>query len=147
MNQYIESAYKEAIKAKELGEVPVGAVIVKNGKIIAKAHNLREKKKNTLAHAEILCIDKACKKIDGWRLDNCEMYITLEPCMMCCGAIAQSRISKIYFCALDDKNGCVITKANILDVDITHKVEYEYIEDKRCSEILKDFFKKLREKK
>ena len=94
LNKYLKEAYEEAIKAYKKKEVPVGAIIVKDGKIIAKAHNLREIKKNSLAHAEIICINKACKKLRNWRLDNCVMYVTLYPCEMCMGAIKQSVIDQ-----------------------------------------------------
>lgn len=147
MNNYMKIALNEAKKAYLKYEVPVGAIIVKDGIVIAKAHNLREKKNTALAHAEILCINKACKKLNSWRLDGCEMYVTLEPCLMCAGAITQSRISKVIIGAMDEKNGCVGSKANVLDIDVTSKVEYEYILEEECSNILKDFFKKLRENK
>ncbi len=130
----MNEALKEAKKAYIKKEVPVGAVIVKNGKVIAKAHNLREKKKNALAHAEILCINKACKKLRNWRLEDCEMYVTLYPCDMCMGAIKQSRISRVYCGALDDKN-------NNIDNNLC-----EYVSNEQCSEILKMFFKELRRK-
>ena len=134
----MEEAYKEAKKAYKKLEVPVGAVIVKNGEIVARAHNLREKKNSAIAHAEILCIEKACKKINSWRLDNLEMYVTLEPCSMCAGAIIQSRIKKVYIGATDLKNGCVSSVANIFNINTTHKVEYEYLNNcEECSEILK----------
>ena len=145
MNKYMEEAYKEAKKAYKKLEVPVGAVIVKNGEIVARAHNLREKKNSAIAHAEILCIEKACKKINSWRLDNLEMYVTLEPCSMCAGAIIQSRIKKVYIGATDLKNGCVSSVANIFNINTTHKVEYEYLNNcEECSEIMSDFFKDLR---
>lgn len=138
-------ALKEAKKAYKKLEVPIGAVIVKDGKIIAKAHNLREKKQSSLAHAEILAIKKACEKLESWRLDGAELYVTLEPCAMCAGAITQARIKKVYFGAKDEKNGCVGSIANIFDdIKTTHKVEYEYIENKECSDILSNFFKELR---
>lgn len=145
MNKFMLEALKEAKKADKILEVPIGAVIVKDDTIIARAHNLREKKQTSLAHAEILCIDKACKKLKSWRLDGCEMYVTLEPCPMCAGAIIQSRIKKIYIGAMDEKNGSVGSKANILsDICTTHKVEYEYMIEKECSDIITNFFKKLR---
>lgn len=97
MNCYMELALKEAYKSYKKGDVPVGAVIVKNGKIIAKAHNLKEKKHNPLMHAEIIAINKASKRLKRWRLDDCELYVTMEPCMMCTGAIIQSRIKKVYY--------------------------------------------------
>ncbi len=125
-------ALKEAKKAYAKKEVPVGAVIVKDDKIIARAHNLRETKKNVLAHAEILCIDKACKKLKSWRLDGCIMYVTLYPCQMCFGAIKQSRVEKVFFGALD---------SNTYEYD---KDLFEYIENNECSQILRDFFKELR---
>lgn len=97
MNCYMELALKEAYKSYKKGDVPVGAIIVKNGKIIAKAHNLKEKKHNPLMHAEIIAINKASKRLKRWRLDDCELYVTMEPCMMCTGAIIQSRIKKVYY--------------------------------------------------
>lgn len=97
MNCYMELALKEAYRSYKKGDVPVGAVIVRNGKIIAKAHNLKEKKHNPLMHAEIVAINKASKKLKRWRLDDCELYVTMEPCMMCTGAIIQSRIKKVYY--------------------------------------------------
>ncbi len=97
MNCYMELALKEAYKSYKKGDVPVGAVVVKNGKIIAKAHNLKEKKHNPLMHAEIIAISKASKRLKRWRLDDCELYVTMEPCMMCTGAIMQSRIKKVYY--------------------------------------------------
>jgi hypothetical protein bcoam_00240 len=144
-NEYMNLALKEAKKAYKKLEVPIGAVIVKDGKIIARAHNLREKKQSSLAHAEILAIKKACEKLESWRLDGAELYVTLEPCAMCAGAITQARIKKVYFGAKDEKNGCVGSIANIFDdIKTTHKVEYEYIENKECSDILSNFFKELR---
>lgn len=144
-NEYMNLALKEAKKAYKKLEVPIGAVIVKDGKIIAKAHNLREKKQSSLTHAEILAIKKACEKLESWRLDGAELYVTLEPCAMCAGAITQARIKKVYFGAKDEKNGCVGSIANIFDdIKTTHKVEYEYIENKECSDILSNFFKELR---
>ena len=142
MDKFMKAALKEAQKAKEKFEVPIGAVIVKDGVIIAKAHNLREKKQSSLAHAEILCIEKACKKLKSWRLDSCQMYVTLEPCAMCSGAITQCRIKKVYIGAMDEKNGCVGSISNVFkDIPTTHKVEYEYMLDERCSSIISDFFK------
>lgn len=97
MNCYMELALKEAYRSYKKGDVPVGAVIVKNGKIIAKAHNLKEKKHNPLMHAEVIAINRASKRLKRWRLDDCELYVTMEPCMMCTGAIIQSRIKKVYY--------------------------------------------------
>ena len=125
-NKFMKQALKEAKKAYEKLEVPVGAVIVKDGKIIAKAHNLKETKTDTTKHAEILAIQKASKKLESWRLLDCEMYITLEPCSMCAGAIINSRIKKIYIGALDEKTGAAGSVLNLFeDYKFNHKVEVE----------------------
>lgn len=145
--EYLMKALNEAKKAYKKEEVPIGAIIVKDDKIIARAHNLRENKNSSLAHAEILCIEKACKKLNSCRLDGCVMYVTLEPCAMCAGAINQSRISKIFFGARDHKNGCIGSVCNILDENLTVKVKYEYLEETQCSSILSDFFRMLRKNK
>lgn len=134
VDKYLKEAIKEAKKAYQKGEVPVGAVIVKDEKIIARAHNLKEYKKNPLAHAEILCINKACKKLNNWRLDGCDMYVTLQPCSMCMGAISQARINNVFIGALDNKE---YKETNI---------NIEYIKSDECESILKDFFKELRNK-
>lgn len=147
MNKYMKLALKEAKKAYFKNEVPVGAIIVKDNKVISKAHNLRETKNSSLAHAEIIAIQKACKKLNSWRLDNCIMYVTLEPCMMCSGAIVQSRIKHVVIGALDRKNGVVESICKIFDIDTTHKVSHEIENNKECSEILTDFFKELRANK
>ena len=124
--KFMKEALKEAQKAYEKLEVPVGAVIVKDGKIIAKAHNLKETKTDTTKHAEILAIQKASKKLESWRLLDCEMYITLEPCSMCAGAIINSRIKKIYIGALDEKTGAAGSVLNLFeDYKFNHKVEVE----------------------
>lgn len=134
--KYMKIAIKEAQKAYKKGEIPVGAVIVKNNKIISKAHNMKEKYNNPLNHAEILCIKKACKKIKNWRLDNCILYVTMEPCMMCCGAILESRIKKIVFSVYNEKTG--YTK-KIKNIEIKSNIlEKEY------KMMLKSFFKKIR---
>lgn len=147
MDKFFKEALKEAKKAFLKDEVPVGAIIVKDNKIIARAHNLRETKQTSLAHAEIICINKACKKLGSWRLDGTTMYVTLEPCAMCAGAISQARIGKVYFGALDEKNGCIISKGRLLDIDLTHKCDYDYVDKyPQCSTIIKEFFKNLRKK-
>ena len=143
--KFMKEALKEAQKAFDKLEVPVGCVIVKDGKIIAKAHNLKETKKDTTKHAEILAIEKASKKLNAWRLLDCEMYITLEPCSMCAGAIINSRIKKIYIGALDEKTGAAGSVLNLFDYKFNHKVEVEKgILQKECEKVLKDFFKELR---
>ena len=144
--KFMKEALKEAKKAYEKLEVPVGCVIVKEGKIIARAHNLKETKYDTTKHAEILAIQKASKKLEAWRLLDCEMYITLEPCSMCAGAIINSRIKKIYIGAMDKKTGAAGSVLNLFnDYKFNHKVEIETgIMQEECETILKDFFKYLR---
>lgn len=146
--KYMKEALKEAKKAFEKEEIPVGVVIVKDGKIIARAHNLKESKQDTTAHAEIIAIKKASKKLNAWRLTDCEMYSTLEPCPMCAGAIIQARLKKIYIGTLDEKTGACGSVLNILqDYQFNHKVEVEYkVLEKECQDILKTFFKQLRKK-
>ena len=145
----MKEALKEAMKAYNKIEVPVGCVIVKDGKVISRAHNLKETKIDTTKHAEILAIQKASKKLNSWRLIDCEMYVTLEPCSMCAGAIINSRIKKIYIGTMDQKTGAVGSKLNLLeDFTFNHKVEVKKgILEKECEKILKDFFKTLREQK
>lgn len=147
--RFMKEALKEAKKAYEKLEVPVGCVIVKDGKIIARAHNLKETKADTTKHAEILAIQKASKKLNSWRLLECDMYVTLEPCSMCAGALINSRIKKVYYGAHDKKTGAVGSVFNLLeDYTFNHKVEYESgIMEEKCESILKDFFKNLREMK
>lgn len=148
-NKFMKQALKEAKKAYEKLEVPVGAVIVKDGKIIARAHNLKETKIDTTKHAEILAIQKASKKLESWRLLDCEMYITLEPCSMCAGAIINSRIKKVYIGALDEKTGAAGSVLNLFeDYKFNHKVEVEKgVMQEECENILKNFFKMLRKYK
>ena len=144
--KFMKAALKEAKKAYDKLEVPVGAVIVKDRKIIARAHNLKETKNDTTKHAEILAIQKASKKLNSWRLIDFEMYVTLEPCSMCAGALINSRIKKVYIGASDQKTGAVGSVFNLLeDYTFNHKVEYEkgVLQDE-CESILKEFFKELR---
>ena len=145
--KFMKEALKEAKKAYEKMEVPIGAVIVKDNKIIARAHNLRETKQKATAHAEILAIEKACNKIGAWRLENCDMYVTLEPCPMCAGAIINARIKNLYIGAMDEKGGAVGSKINLLkDIKLNHEVEVvNGILKDECSKILKEFFKELRQ--
>ena len=146
--KFMKEALKEAKKAYDKLEVPVGAVIVKDGKIIARAHNLKETKKDTTKHAEILAIEKASKKLGAWRLLDCEMYVTLEPCSMCAGAMINSRIKKLYIGALDEKTGAAGSVLNLFDYPFNHKVEVEKgIMKENCEKILKEFFKDLRKLK
>ena len=144
--KFMKEALKEAKKAYGKLEVPVGAIIVRDRKIIARAHNLKETKKDTTKHAEILAIQKASRKLESWRLLDCEMYVTLEPCSMCAGAIINARIKKLYIGALDEKTGAVGSVFNLFeDYKFNHNVEVEQgIMKEECEKILKDFFKVLR---
>ncbi len=145
-NRFMKEALKEAKKAYNKLEVPVGAVIVKDGKVIARAYNKKEEKCDTTNHAEILAIKKASKKLNSWRLLNCDMYVTLEPCSMCAGALIQSRIRKVYIGALDPKTGACGSVLNLLnDYEFNHNVEVENgVLKEECETILKQFFKELR---
>ena len=146
--KYMKAALKLAQKAADEGEVPVGAVVVCDGKIVGRGRNRRETKKNALHHAEIEAIEKACKKLGGWRLIGCTLYVTLEPCIMCAGAIMNSRIERIVIGTSDKKAGAYggIMDINSLPVNHIPQVEIGILEE-QCSEILKDFFKQLRLKK
>lgn len=145
--KFMKEALKQAQKAYDKLEVPVGAVIVKDNKVIARAYNQKEEKCDTTNHAEILAIKKASKKLGSWRLQGCEMYVTLEPCSMCAGALIQSRINKVYIGAKDPKTGACGSVLNLLnDYKFNHKVEVETgVLEKDCEKIMKDFFKELRE--
>jgi len=147
--KFMMEALKEAKKAYDKLEVPVGAVIVKEGKIIARAHNLKETKTDTTKHAEILAIQKASRKLKSWRLLDCDMYVTLEPCSMCAGAMINSRIRKIYIGTQDAKTGAVGSVFNLFnDYTFNHKVEAETgILKNECENILQQFFKELRKSK
>ena len=147
--KYMKEALKQAQKAYEKCEIPVGAVIVKEHKIIARAYNEKEYKLDTTKHAEILAIQKASKKLKSWRLQDCDMYVTLEPCSMCAGALIQARVRKLYIGTMDKKTGACGSVLNLLkDYTFNHKVEVESgILQKDCENILKNFFKELREKK
>lgn len=143
--EFMKLAIIEAEKAAEKGEVPVGAVIVKDGEVISACHNQREEKQNALSHAEIEAINTACKKLGNWRLDECEMYVTLEPCPMCTGAIINSRIKTVIFGAYDSKMGCLDSVINLCDYPFNHKVEiYGGIMEDECLTVLQNFFKNLR---
>ena len=145
---YMKEALKEAKKSLLTGDVPVGCVIVYDDKIIARGHNKREDKQQSLAHAEIVAINKACKKLGSWRLEDCTMYITLEPCVMCSGAIIQSRIPRVIYGAYDYRFGAHKSLINLFDVKVNHNVEISGgVLENECSIIIKDFFKELREKK
>ena len=147
--KFMKEAINQAKKAYDKEEIPVGAVIVKDGKIIARGYNKKEEKKDTTQHAEIIAIQKASRKIGAWRLQDCEMYVTLEPCAMCTGALIQARLKRVYIGTMDPKTGACGSVLNLLeDYKFNHKVEVETnIMQKECEKILKDFFKYLRSKK
>lgn len=139
-NKYMEIALNEAKKALEKGEIPVGAVIVKDNIVIAKAHNTREENQDALAHAEVNAIKKACEYLNNWRLENCDMYVTMEPCPMCCGAILQSRIKNVYFGAYSRDNGCMGTVVNLPKLLKNSSLTvYGGIMEDECTALLTDF--------
>jgi tRNA(adenine34) deaminase len=147
--QFMQMALKEAKTAQKKDEVPVGAVVVLNNKVIATGHNLREKKQNALLHAEVVAIEKACKKQKSWRLDECELYVTLEPCSMCAGAIINSRIKSVYFGAYDKKAGACGSVVNLLEnKQFNHNPRLQGgILEAECGSILTEFFEKKRQAK
>ncbi len=152
MNQtekFMKEAIRQAKKAGKIDEVPIGCVIVHEDKIIAHGYNRRNIDKNTLAHAELSAIKKASKKLGDWRLEGCTLYVTLEPCQMCAGAIVQARIDKVVIGCMNPKAGCAGSVLNLLQISaFNHQVELECgILEKECSQMLSDFFKKLREQK
>ena len=147
--KYMRAAIGQARKAGATGEVPIGCVIVYEDKIIARGYNRRTIDKNVLSHAEIIAIKKACKKMGDWRLEGCTMYVTLEPCPMCAGAIVQARIPKVVIGCMNPKAGCAGSVLDLLHEDgFNHQVEMENgVLEEECSRLMKDFFKALREKK
>ena len=145
---FMEEALRLARDAAAEGEVPVGAVIVLGDEIVGRGRNRREKDKNALAHAELEAIDEACKKLGGWRLWQCDMYVTLEPCPMCTGAIINSRIKRLVFGASDHKAGSCGSVVNLFDLPYNHKPEMiSGFMQEECSQILTEFFRELRKKK
>jgi tRNA(adenine34) deaminase len=146
----MEKALALAKLAGDEGEVPVGAVVVKKstGEIVGEGRNKRESAKNALAHAELIAIDEACKKLGGWRLPDCALYVTLEPCPMCCGAIINSRIDNVYFGAYDFKSGSAVSVQNMFEFPYNYKPEVVGgVMEEECAALLTDFFKKLRAKR
>lgn len=146
--KYMKQAIRLAGKAAELGEVPIGCVIEYQGKVIGRGYNRRTTDKSTLAHAEIIAIKKACKKMGDWRLEDCTMYVTLEPCQMCAGAIVQARVKKVVIGCMNPKAGCAGSILNVLQMDeFNHQVEIERgVLEEECSQMLTSFFKNLRKK-
>ncbi|MDR7080644.1 tRNA(adenine34) deaminase [Neobacillus niacini] len=146
---YMKEAIKEAKKAEVLAEVPIGAIIVMDGRIISRAHNLRENKQSAVAHAELLAIEQACKETGSWRLTNATLYVTLEPCAMCSGAIILARVDRVVYGAADPKGGCAGTFMNLLqDERFNHQSEVTSgVLEAECGQLLSDFFRQLREKR
>ena len=147
--KFMKAAIREAKKAYALEEVPIGCVIVREEKIIARGYNRRNTDKNTLAHAELSAIKKASKKCGDWRLEDCTMYVTLEPCQMCAGAIVQSRMKKVVIAAMNPKAGCAGSGLNLLQMaEFNHQVEIQRgVLEEECSAMLSEFFRELREKR
>lgn len=147
--KFMKAAIRQAKKAYALGEVPIGCVIVQDEKIIARGYNRRNTDKNTLSHAEIAAIRKASKKTGDWRLEDCTMYVTLEPCQMCAGTIVQSRMARVVIASMNPKAGCAGSILNLLQMDaFNHQVEVERgILEEECSQMLSGFFRELREAK
>lgn len=146
---YMKEALKQAKKAAAMGEAPIGAVIVQNDRVISRGYNKREIKKNALMHAEIIAVDRACKRLGGWRLPGCDMYVTLEPCPMCAGAIINSRIENLYFGAYDPKSGCCGSSTDLFKPGLfnhTVNVSGGFMKEE-CGEIISSFFRGLRNKK
>lgn len=146
MNIFMEKALEEAVKANKKNEVPIGAVVVYNGKIIGKGYNKRERTQNALNHAEIIAIKKACRKLKSWRLENCELYVTLKPCPMCAGAIANARIKKVYYGADETNSTDNLCEQIFESTRLNHKVDLEKMTEysAECSALLSNFFKKYR---
>lgn len=146
--RFMREALTLASEAASEGEVPVGAVVVRGDEIVGRGYNRREGAKNALAHAELMAIDDACRRLGGWRLWQCDLYVTLEPCPMCAGAIINSRIQNVYYGAKDQKAGSVGSLTNLFELQYNHKpTVVSGVLEEECSAILSDFFKKLREKK
>lgn len=147
--KFMREALKQAKKAEKILEVPIGCVIEREGKIIARGHNRRNTEHTSLAHAEIMAIKKACKKMGDWRLEDCTLYVTLEPCQMCAGAIVQSRIKRVVIGAMNKKAGCAGSIFNLLEEErFNHRAEVTRgILEEECSKMMSDFFKGLREQK
>lgn len=146
---FMNAALVEAQKAYLIGEVPIGAVIVKDNQIIGRGHNLREHLNDGIAHAEVMAIEEACRYLESWRLIDCELYVTIEPCLMCAGAIVNSRIDRVVFGARDSKAGAVRSLYQALeDSRLNHQVAvFEGVRQSACSQIMKDFFKAARKRK
>jgi len=145
--KFINDAIKQAKLAYKKGEAPIGCVIVHEGNIIARGHNLRQTKNDVTLHAEMIALRKACKKMKSWRLSDCDLYVTLEPCYMCAGAIIQARVRHVYFGALDPKGGAVVSKNTLFSLSHNHHVEATHILSEECGDLLRSFFRALRTNK
>lgn len=146
--QFMQEALDEAIKAYLKSEIPIGAVLVNNNEIIGRGHNLKENNKNSILHAEMIAINDACKKLDKWRLEDSTLYVTLEPCLMCAGAIIQSRIKRVVFACFDEKSGVLGSVINVNELNLNHKIEITSgILEKESKDIIQKFFKELRDGK
>lgn len=144
---FMRSAIGMAKKSAAMGEVPVGAVIIMNGNIISSAHNMRETGKNALLHAEITAIERACERLERWRLEGCTLYVTLEPCPMCAGAVINSRLDRVVFASYDKKAGALGSVLDISTFGFNHKFTYTGgVLEEECSQMLSGFFRKLRGK-
>ena len=142
---YMGLALEQAKQALEQGEVPVGAVIVREGEVVSQGHNTRERERNALHHAEILAIDAACKRLGGWRLTGCTLYVTLEPCPMCTGALINARVDRVVFGAKDEKAGCCGTLMDLTHVNFGHHPKVTRgVREEECSGILAEFFSRMR---
>lgn len=146
MENFMEVAIKMAKKAEKKQEVPIGACVVKDGKVISTGRNMRERKQNALLHAEIIAINKACKKLKSWRLDDCEIYVTLEPCPMCAGAIANARLKKVVYGAKEKTSSDNLFESILSSNRLNHKCEFvqDTIYENECAQLLTDFFKNKR---
>lgn len=146
---YMKYAIEEAKKAEEIGEVPIGAVIIYEGEVVGRGYNLRERDQDPTAHAEMIAIKEASERLGSWRLIDCDLYVTLEPCPMCAGAIIQSRVRRVIFGTLDPKAGCAGSLMNLLqDSRFNHQTEIEVgVLQDECSQLLTNFFRRIREKK
>ena len=147
--KFMKEAIKQAKKAEAIGDVPIGCVIVHDGKVIARGYNKRNKDKTVLAHAELLAMKKACKKLGDWRLEECTLYVTLEPCQMCAGAIIQSRIPRVVVGCMNPKAGCAGSVLDLLHIaQFNHQAELETgVLEEECSQLMKQFFRELRQRK
>ncbi|MBQ8925330.1 MAG: nucleoside deaminase [Clostridia bacterium] len=146
--RFMGEALKEARLAYEAGEVPIGAVVVRDGEVVGRGHNRRESDKNALAHAEVLAIDEACKALGGWRLWECDLYVTLEPCPMCAGALVNARVRNVYYGAKDEKAGSIESVTKLFDLPYNHRPKaYGGVRKEECAALLSEFFEVLRGKR